>query len=107
MRSAIFRKIPGERVLRRDHQASAGLREGMQGGENFTSKKGCRRTGSQPYNPSLFRRAKKFLSSSVVERSAVNRLVVGSSPTSGAISDEMARGNGLSNAIFFGACGRF
>ena len=33
------------------------------------------------YHPSA---ARKFLSSSVVERSAVNRLVVGSNPTSGA-----------------------
>jgi hypothetical protein len=38
------------------------------------------------FRPCPVRDLKPFLSSSVVERSAVNRLVVGSNPTSGATS---------------------
>src|SRR5579862_6883669 len=69
------------------------------GQPNFSEKKVAGgRMVRHSYRPSA---ARKFLSSSVVERSAVNRLVVGSNPTSGAISQASAlQGFALAQSAF-------
>jgi predicted GIY-YIG superfamily endonuclease len=49
----------------------------------------CRMHGRAQSSTPLIRARKRFQSSSVVERSAVNRLVVGSNPTSGAVTSSL------------------